>query len=642
MTFKQQMTYTDIAYRTFTYILFFLISAYLPPLAVHAAHAAGSANAAEQTVQVVKTEPLESAITPKPENETQYGVSMHDSPALKSANEHLPYTNPDAPKGGALKQAVIGTFDNLNPYNIKGVASARGLNLIYDRLTTRSWDEPFTLYPLIAQHVSFSDDRLTIDIKLNPKARFTNGDPITSADVFFTYETLKTSGRPNMRNVYKLVEDYKIIDEHTLKISLKPESNREAAMIMAMMPVLSKSYWQDRDFNESLTEVPISNGAYKVKSFEIGRDIIYERDTTYWAKDLPIIQGLYNFDEVRYDYYRDDDVALMAFNAGDVNYRRESNVSKWMTGYEKINAKKQPIKRQEIRHGRPDKAHSIIFNMRRHPFDQVGVRKALSSLIDFQWVNKNIYHDKKNREITYFPNSHFTATGAPSSEETAILGRHKYDIPLNVLRDTLRTPDTSNTQQVRKIYMHADYMLRQAGWVIEDGLRVQQDSKTPLSFELIVSNPEDEKLALAFKRSLKRLGIQPAIRRLDSAAFQGRLKDYDFDSAISFWNTSLSPGTEQRLYWSCDAADTKAQWNYSGVCNSAIDYLLTKLTNTTSRDDLILHMRMLDRILTNLYIGVPLFHRNKDYVAYTDDLEKPEKDALYGVIIESWWEKQQN
>ena len=445
-----------------------------------------------------------------------------------------------------------------------------------------------------------------------------------------------------MRNVYKLVDEYKAIDSYTLKITLKPESNREAAMIMAMMPVLSKAYWQDRDFNESLTDIPLSNGPYKIKSFEIGRDIIYERDTNYWAKDLPIIQGLYNFDEIRYDYYRDDDVALMAFNAGDVNYRRESNVSKWMTGYETINANKQPIKRQEIRHGRPDKSHSIIFNTRRAPFDDIVVRKALSSLIDFQWVNKNIYHDRKNHEITYFPNSNFTATGAPSPEEIAILGKYKYEIPLSAMSDTLRTPDTSNAQQVRKSYMHADYMLRQSGWIIDDGKRIHQDSKQPLDFELIVSNPEDEKLALAFKRSLKRLGIEPSIRRLDSVAFQGRLKDYDFDSVISFWNTSLSPGTEQRLYWSCDAANTKAQWNYSGVCNPAIDHILDRITDTTTRDDLILNMRMLDRILTNLYIGVPLFHRNKDYVANTDNLAKPEKDALYGVIIESWWEKQQN
>ena len=239
---------------------------------------------------------------------------MHDSPALKSASEHLPYTNPDAPKGGILKQAAIGTFDNLNPYNIKGVASAQGLNLIYDRLSLRSWDEAFTLYPLIAKNIHFSDDRLKISITLNPKAKFSDGTAITTDDVLFSFNTLKEKGRPNMRNIYKLVTDVNVIDGTHIDFTLADESNRETPMIIAMMPVLSKAFWEKRDFNETLVDAPLSNGPYKISNVEIGRKITYERDENYWAKDLPLIKGLYNFDKVIYEYYRDDDVALMSSN----------------------------------------------------------------------------------------------------------------------------------------------------------------------------------------------------------------------------------------------------------------------------------------------------------------------------------------
>ncbi len=571
----------------------------------------------------------------------QYGVSMHDAPKLKSPDDHLPYTNPNAPKGGTLKQAAIGTFDNLNPFNIKGI-SARGLNLVYDRLTIRSWDEPFTLYPLIAQNIQFSDNRLNIQIELNPTAKFDDGSAVTSDDILFSFETLKANGRPNMRNIYGLVKDFNIIDPHNIEITLDENANREAAMIIAMMPVLSKDYWENRNFNASLTEAPISNGPYKIKDFEIGRHITYERNPNYWAKDLPIVQGLYNFDNVHFEYYRDDDVALMAFNTGDLNYRREGNVHKWVSGYESQNNKGEDIIKKEILHGRTDRANTLVFNTRRAPFNQLPVRKAIFSLIDFDWINQNIYHDKMNRTITFFPNSRFYATGAATREELALIDGSATYLPMSIGKSTLLTPDLSNTQIMRKHYMQADYQLREAGWIIKDGKRVNAQTNEELTFEILVNNPDDEKIALAFKRGVKRLGIAPTIRRLDSSAFQGRMRDYDFDAAITFWQSSLSPGTEQALYWGCKAADTPAQWNYSGICNPAIETLLSALTNTRTYEDLTLHMRALDRVLTHLHIGIPLLYSNRDYVAHSDTLEMPDEDALYGVIIESWWEKPKN
>jgi len=572
----------------------------------------------------------------------QYGVSMHDSPALKSAAEHLPYATPDAPKGGTLKQAAIGTFDNLNPYNIKGVASAQGLNLIYDRLSLRSWDEPFTLYPLIAKDIQFSEDRLKISITLNPKAKFSDGSAVTTDDVLFSFNTLKDKGRPNMRNVYKLVTDVNVIDGTHIDFTLATGSNRETPMIIAMMPVLSKAFWEKRDFNETLVDAPLSNGPYKISTVEIGRKITYERDDNYWAKDLPITQGLYNFDKVIYEYYRDDDVALMAFNAGDLNYRREGNITKWITGYETENADKQKIIKEEISHKRPDKARTLIFNMRREPFNNIAVRKALFSLVDFNWLNKNLYHDKKDRALTMFPNSRFHAIGSLTENEAKAIDPLRRDMPEGAFSGMLPRLDHNNAQQLRKHYKYADFLLRQSGWIIEDGKRVHETNKRPLTFEIIVNNTDDEKLALALIRSVKRLGITPNVRRLDSAAFQGRLQNYDYDAVINYWSTSLSPGTEQFLYWGCDAAETPSQWNYAGICEPTIEHILAGLVNTTTTEQLVSHMKVLDRILMNSYIGIPLFHSNRDYVAYTDDLVRPPKKALYGVIIESWWEKPKN
>lgn len=570
-----------------------------------------------------------------------YGLSMHDTPKLTSADQHLSYVNPDAPKGGTLKQAAIGTFDNLNPFNIKGIA-ASGLNMVYDRLTLRSWDEPFTLYPLIAQNISVSDDRLNMNITLNPAAKFDDGTAITANDVKFTFDTLKAHGRPNMRNVYSLVSAFDIIDDQHIDITLLPDANREAAMIIAMMPVLSEKYWKDRDFNASQTTIPVSNGPYKIKDFEIGRHITYERNPNYWAADLPIVQGLYNFDEIRYEYYRDDDVALMAFNAGDLNYRRETNINKWMTGYETKNNKGEEIIKQEILHGRTDKANTLIFNTRHSPLDNLNVRRALSGVIDFKWINDNIYHGKLNRTVTYFPNSKFFTTGAATSEELNLFSDNSEYLPLSIGMTANAMPDVSTPQIMRKYYMHADYTLREEGWVIKDGKRVNEQTGEELTFEILVNNPDDEKIGLAFIRGLKRLGITPTIRRLDSSAFQGRMRDYDFQAAITYWQTSLSPGTEQALYWGCQAAETPAQWNYSGICNPAIEKLLGSITNTKNYDDLTLRMRALDRILTHMHIGIPLLYTNKDYIAYSDKLARPDKNALYGVIIESWWEKEQN
>lgn len=534
-----------------------------------------------------------------------FGLAMHGEPKYSAQDTHLDYANPDAPKGGRLVMSAVGTFDTINPYSIKGKA-AKGLNLVYDRLMQRVWDEPFTMYPLIAERIDVSDDRSSMSIHVNPKARFHDGTPITADDVIFSFETLKTDGRPNMRQIYKLVETVEKKDEYTINMKFGDGYDQETAMIIAMMPVISKSYWDGKVFDQTTLKEPLLNGPYKIKEIDPGRRIVYERVKDYWAKDLLPHIGHYNFDEVVYDYYRDDGVALEAFKSGDVNLRREYDAGKWHSNYNFPAAKKGEVTLESLPHGRPEKVHSFIFNTRRAPFDDLRVRKALSLLLDFDWINKNLFHNSYKQIDSFFPNSELAA---PLAEDT----------PKNK-RAKMRA---------------ADKLLKDAGWVVKDGVRVKDGQ--PFEFEIILSAPEEEKIALHFKKALERMGIKPRIRVLDSAAYIGRLNEYNFDMTLYFWLSSLSPGTEQPLYWSCKAANEPARWNFAGICDEDIDALASSVASAKTRTALVDTIHKLDQKLLAGHYMIPLYYSGEDYVAYWNKIRRPENTPLYGMVVETWW-----
>ena len=531
--------------------------------------------------------------------ETLYGLAMHGNPKYGPEFTHLDYTNPDAPKGGSLKEAATGSFDTLNPYAIKGTA-AKGLNLVYDRLMRRVWDEPFTMYPLIAESVDVPEDRSSITFHINPNAKFHDGSTITVADVLFSFETLKEKGRPNMRRIYRLVNDVQTTDS-AITFIFGEGYDRETVMIMALMPVLSKSWWETREFESTLLEPPLSNGPYKIKTVDPGRKIIYERNPDYWAKDLLPNVGHYNFDEVSYDYFRDDTVALEAFNKGTLNFRREFNMSKWLQAYDS-----EGIIKDEITHGRPERVRALIFNMRREPFNDTNVRKAMSMVFDENWIGQNIYYDRQKRIESYFPNS---ALAAPQNEETE-----------QTLREKIRV---------------ASDLLKQSGWEVVDGKRMKNGQT--LSFELALSAPEQEKIALNFKKSLQRLGIEMNIRVLDSASFQQRRQEYDYDMILHHWQNSLSPGTEQLLYWGCEAADQPGRFNYAGLCNEKVDATAAAIANAKTYDELTTLTQKLDQMLIDEYMAIPLFYRGADYIAYRPPMKRPETVGIYGSVAETWW-----
>lgn len=569
--------------------------------------------------------------------ETVYGLAMHGAPKYGPDFTHLDYANPDAAKGGVLKQAASGTFDTLNPYALKGQA-AKGLNLVYDRLMGRVWDEPFTLYPLIAEKVDIPDDRSSVTFTINQSARFNDGSPITADDVLFSFETLKEKGRPNMRRIYKLVRKAEKLDSHTVHFEFGEGYDRETVMILAIMPVLSKAWWENRNFDETILDIPVSNGPYSIALVDPGRRIIYERNPDYWAKDLPINVGHYNFEQVIYDYYRDDSVAFEAFKAGDLNLRREWDGAKWASAYDFPSVKNGDIFTSAIRHQRPEKVKSLIFNTRREPFNDRIVRKALVHALDFSWINQNLLHGQYQQVDSYFPNSTLAARGLPSKAEMDILGPWRGTFSNDVFGPAWEKPDSSDRRAVRANLRLADQLLRKAGWVVQGGTRVKKDDPSQrFTFEILLSAAEEEKIALSFKQQLQKLGIDVRIRVLDSAAFTGRLTNYDYDMVLYHWQNSLSPGTEQMLYWSCNAAKTPSQWNFSGICSPAVDKISSEIANAKDRISLVQHVHALDRILMHGYYMIPLHFTGQDFFAHSADILRPERTPLYGAVTETWW-----
>lgn len=569
--------------------------------------------------------------------ERLYGLSMHGTPKYAADAAHLDYANPAAPKGGTLRQAATGTFDTLNPYTIKGTA-AQGLGQAYDRLMGRVWDEPFTLYPLIAESVEVAPDRAAITFHLNPKAQFHDGSPITADDVLFSFETLREYGRPNMRRIYRLVAETEKRDDRTVHFRLGEGYDQETVMILAMMPVLSKTWWETRNFDATLLQAPLSNGPYRIATVDPGRRIVYERVPDYWAADLLVNKGHHNFDRIAYDYYRDDSVAFEAFKAGSFDLRREWDAGKWSSAYDFPAIRRKQVVAEALPHGRPERTRGLIFNTRRAPFDDRQVRAALQYALDFDWINANLYHGQYKRIDSYFPNSALAARDAPDAAQDAILAPWRDALPPETFGPAWVPPAAGGPGQHRANLLKADALLKEAGWIVRNGQRVRaDDEKTAFRFEIILNAPDDEKIALSFIRDLRRLGITATVRVLDSAAFLGRLNDYDYDMVLYFWLNSLSPGTEQMLYWSCEAAQQPARFNYAGICNPAIDALAGSIAETRSREELEARVRALDRALGWGHYMIPLNYAGMDYVAYRSFIRHPETMPLYGMVLETWW-----
>jgi len=531
------------------------------------------------------------------------GIAMHGAPKYPANATRLDYVRADAPKGGTLVQSVAGTFDTLNPFTLKGKA-AQGLDYVYDRLTARVWDEPFTLYGLIAKQMIVPDDRSSITFILDERAKFHDDVAITADDVKFTFEALKNFGRPNMRRVYNLVSHVTIENPRRIRFDLGAGYDRETVMILAMMPVLPAHAWKGRTFDETTLTIPIGSGPYRITKMDAGRKIEYERVKNDWAAGNISRVGQNNFDRLVFDYYRDDSVALEAFKAHAVDVRREFDTAKWHTAYRDVSP---AIRLETLPHGRPEWVKGFIYNMRRPPFDDIRIRKALSLAFDADYINQTLYRGEGKRITSIFPNTELAAVS------------------------------TSPVINRRDAMLDADKLLQDAGWVVKDGTRVNAATGKPLTFQILLSSAQDEKTALALTNGLKRLGIQANIRTVDAAQFAGALASYDYDVVLHYWINTLSPGSEQMIYWGCDAAKNPGSKNYSGICDPAIDAAAKATATAKTRADLVASAKKLDQLVMDSALFTPLFTIGRDYWASWNTLGHPQKTPLYGSVLETWW-----
>ena len=566
-----------------------------------------------------------------PANASTHALAMHGEPKYAADFKALDYVNPDAPRGGELRLSKTGSFDNLNNHVITG-NNAEGLEYVNDRLMQRVWDEPFTLYGLVAESIDMADDRSWITFHLRKEARFHDGVPMTAEDVKFSYEMLRQYGHPVRRRVYGLITSAEVIDPQTIKFTFGEGYDRESPLILAIMPVLPKHYWEKHDVSKTTLEPPLGSGPYIIISVEPGRKIVYERVKDWWAKDLPVNRGQYNFDTLTYTYFRDDDVSLEAFKAGDYNLRREYDIQKWMSGYDFKALTEGRAAKEEISHQRPEWLRAFIFNTRRPLFSDAKVREALGLMFNFDWLNKNLYSGAFKRVASAFPNSELAAQGTPEGEEKELLEKYKSDLPPEAFGPVWQPAGNDMRDNKRK----ATALLKEAGWTYKNEKLVDK-AGTPFSFEILLTDRNDEKIALQFANSLKRIGIDMRVRTVDSAQFVQRLEDFDYDMVSYRWINSLSPGNEQVNYWGRLSAQSKGGRNYAGIEDPAIDTLADSIARAPDRQSLVARARALDRALMWGHYMVPLYYLGRDMVAYTTDIHRPETTPMYGMVLESWW-----
>ena len=568
--------------------------------------------------------------------EPQHAIAMHGKPKHGAGFTHFDYADPEAPKGGRLVLGPVGSFDSLNPFVIKGVPAA-GMNLVFERLLKRGRDEPFTLYGLIAESVEVPLDRSWVAFTLRPEARFHDGTPITADDVIFSWRTLAKQGRPNHRLFYRMVERAEKMGRRAVKFVFKRGDNWELPLILGLMPILPEAHFRTVEFERATLQPIMGSGPYRVEAVDQGRSITYRRVSAYWGRHLAVNRGQHNFDQVRYDYYRDDAVAMEAFKAGLVDVRPESDPGRWATGYTSPALDGGAMVLEKIPHGRPAGMYGFAFNTRRPLFRERRVRAALTHAFDFEWVNRTLFHGAYRRTASYFENSELAATTPPGAAERALLEPFRDGLPRAVFTQVYRPPAGAGDGENRKGLRTALRLLRQAGWVHRDGLMFDP-SGAAARFEILLIRPRNERLALTLSRKLERLGIEVGVRTVDSAQYQNRLNSYDFDMILYLWDESLSPGNEQAFYWGSRAAGEEGTRNYPGIKDAAVDAMIGHIVAARRRQALIDATRALDRVLQWGHYVLPLYHLPADRLAYWNKFGRPSASPLNGYQLDTWWE----
>lgn len=571
-----------------------------------------------------------------------HGIAMHGDPALPADFPHLPYVNPDAPKGGRIAYGFVGTFDSLNPFIVKGNAP-RGLldavigNNVWDALLMRSADEPFTLYGLVAATVEVPDDRSWVEFTIRPEARFSDGTPLTVEDVIFTVELLKEKGRPIYRNRFGRVTAIERKGDDGVRFVFGDGADRELPLLIGLTPVLPRHATDPATFDQSTLKPMIGSGPYTIDAVEPGTRVRLKRNPDYWAKDLPIKRGFDNFDEIAIEYFRDANAYFEGFKTGAFDVNFESDAGRWKTGYSFPAAQDGRVVLDEIETGSPKGMSGFVFNTRRDIFKDPKVREALVRLFDFEWINRNLYYGSYARTGSYFQGSALSALGRPADEaEKALLAPYPDAVRADVMDGIYAPPASDGSGRDRKALREALDLFAEAGWTVRDG-RLRDAAGQPFAFEFMAKTSEEERLALTWQRTLKLAGIEMAIRTVDSTQYFDRQKIYDFDVLQMLWTASLSPGNEQNNRWSSESAATEGTFNFAGASDPAIDAMIAALLSARDRPAFESAVRALDRVLISGLYVVPLFHAPKDWVARWTRIGVPGRAALTGAQPTTWW-----
>jgi peptide/nickel transport system substrate-binding protein len=568
-----------------------------------------------------------------------HGIAMHGAPALEADFAHLPYANPAAPQGGRIVFGETGGFDSLNPYIVKGRAPWGVQAHVVESLMGRNWDEPFALYGLLAESVETPDDRSWVEFTLRSEARFSDGAPVTIEDVIWSMEALAEKGRPGFRSSWSKVATVERVGERGVRFHFNAP-DREMPLILGLRPILRKARFEGADFAESTLEPLIASGPYVVAELEPGRFIHFRRNPDYWGADLPFNRGQNNLDEIRYEYFKDDNARFEAFKAGEIDLFRDGDPARWRTGYDFPRAREGGVTQAEIPHGRPTGMYGLVFNTRRDLFKDRRVREALTLALDFEWINKTLNLGAYKRIQSYFSNSPLGFDGPAEGREREILAPFAAELPEGALDAGYAQPVSDGSGADRRNLRRAVKLLRAAGWRVEDGV-LRNVSGQPFAFEILLRSGGEERVAGVWADALRKLGVEASIRSVDSAQHQARRSEYDYDVILNSWALSLSPGNEQRFYWGSDGVTVPGTRNYMGVASPAVEASIDALLAAKEEPQFRAAVRALDRVLTTGLYVVPLWYAPTSWVAHDAGLKRPAMVPLYGdwpgYLPDVWW-----